>query len=88
MSNPMRDYTPYQRGIIKRYYEHKPDLMLQKLSELVSDLMVTDDAKKRTRLWSQAETALKNLKVPSWRIARILESQDPNLLAEVVKDFF
>ncbi len=32
--------------------------------------------------------ALKNLKVPSWRIARILESQDPNLLAEVVKDFF
>ncbi|MBM4038577.1 MAG: hypothetical protein FJ290_08695 [Planctomycetes bacterium] len=84
----MRDYTPYQRGIIKRYYEHKPDLMLQKLSELVSDLMVTDDAKKRTRLWSQAETALKNLKVPSWRIARILESQDPNLLAEVVKDFF
>jgi len=84
----MTDYTPYQRGIIKRYYDHKPDLMLQKLSELVSDLMVTDDEKKRKRLWAKAETALKNLKVPSSRIARILESQDPNLLAEVVKDFF
>ena len=84
----MTDYTPYQRGIIKRYYDHKPDLMLQKLSELVSDLMVTDDEKQRKRLWAKAETALKNLKVPSWRIAKILESQDSTLLAEVVKDFF
>jgi hypothetical protein len=50
--------------------------------------MVTEDEKKRKRLWAQAETALKGLKVPSWRIAKILESQDPNLLAEVVKDFF
>ena len=84
----MRDYTPHQRGIIKRYYDHKGDLMLQKLGELVSDIMVTDDEKARKRLWSQAETALKGLKVPSWRIAKILEAQDPNLLAEVVKDFF
>jgi hypothetical protein len=84
----MPDYSPYQRGIIKRYYEHKPDLMLQKLSELVSDIALEEDERKRKRLWAKAETALKNLKVPSWRIARILESQDPNLLAEVVKDFF
>ena len=84
----MNDYTPYQRGIIKRYYEHKPDLMLQKLAELVSDIMVAEDEKTRKRLWAQAEAALKGLKVPSWRIARILESQDANLLAEVVKDFF
>ncbi|HUT34262.1 MAG TPA: hypothetical protein VNE39_12325 [Planctomycetota bacterium] len=84
----MPDYTPHQRGIIKRYYEHRSDLMLQKLGELVSDIMVTDDEKKRKRLWAKAEAALKNLKVPSWRIAKILESQDANLLAEVVKDFF
>lgn len=84
----MKEYTPHQRGIIKRYYEHKPDLMLQKLAELVSDIIVTEDEKKRTRLWAQAEKALRNLEVPSERIARILESQDPNLLAEVVKDFF
>jgi len=84
----MPEYTPHQRGIIKRYYDHKPDLMLQRLAELVSDIMVTDDGKKRNRLWAQAETALNGLKVPSWRIAKILESQDTTLLAEVVKDFF
>lgn len=81
-------YTPYQRGVIKRYYEHKHDLMLQKLSELVSDIALEQDEKKLTRLWARAETALRNLKVPSWRIAKVLESQDPNLLAEVVRDFF
>jgi len=84
----MTDYTPYQRGIIKRYYEHKRDLMLQKLGELVSDLMVAETEGQRRRLWARAEKALKNLKVPSARIARILEAQDPNLLAEVIKDFF
>lgn len=82
------DHTPRHRGIIKRCYEHKPDLMHRKLGEVVSDIMVADDEKKRQRLWGQAETALKGLKVPSWRIAKVLEAQDPALLAEVVKDFF
>jgi len=84
----MPEYTPHQRGIIKRYYDHKPDLMLQKLSELVSDIALEEDPKKLKRLWARAEKALRNLKVPGWRVAKILESQDPNLLAEVVKDFF
>jgi len=84
----LTDYTPHQRGIIRRYYERKPELMLQKLGELVSELALADDPKKRKRLWAQAETALRGLKVPSWRIARILEARDPALLAEVVKDFF
>lgn len=84
----MPDYTPHQKGIIRRYYDNKTDLMLQKLGELVSDLALEEDVAKRRRLWSRAEKALRNLKVPSARIAQILESQDPDLLAKVVQDFF
>ena len=84
----MPDYTPHQRRIIRNYYDNKSDLMLQKLAELVSELALEDDPKKLRRLWTRAEKALGNLKVPSFRIAMILESQDVNLLAEVVKDFF
>ena len=84
----MPDYTPHQKGIIRRYYDNKTDLMLQKLAELVSDLALEEDASKRPRLWSRAEKALRNLKIPSHRIAQILESQDPDLLAKVVQDFF
>ena len=84
----MPDYTPHQRRIIHNYYDRKPEIMLQKLAELVSELAVEEDAAKRKRLWTRAEKALRQLKVPSWRIAKILESQDPGLLAKVVEDFF
>ncbi len=84
----MSAYTPRQRRIIRDYYDNKSDLMLQKLAELVSELALEDDAKKLRRLWTRAEKALRNLKVPSFRIAKILESHDVNLLADVVKDFF
>jgi len=84
----MPDYTPHQRRIIRDYYDRKPDIMVQKLGELVSELAVEEDEKKRRRLWTRAEKALRNLKVPAARIARILESQDPKLLAKVVEDFF
>jgi len=82
------EYTKHQKGIIRRYYDNKSDLMLQKLSELVSDIVLEDDDAKRRRLWGRAEKALLNLKVPSARIAQILETQDPDLLAKVVEDFF
>ena len=84
----MADYTPHQKRIIRDYYKHRSDLMLQKLAELVSELAVETDERRRRALWARAEKALRNLKVPSWRVARILEAQDPELLAEVVKDFF
>ncbi len=84
----MAEHTPHQKGIIRRYYEHKPDIMLQRLGEIVSELAVEEDEKKRRRLWSRAEKALRQLKVPSWRIAKILESHDINQLAKVIEDFF
>jgi hypothetical protein len=84
----MPDHTPYQKHVIRNYYEHRSDLMLQRLSEIVSELAVSESDAKRRRLWASAEKALRTLKVPSARIARVLESQDVHLLADVVKDFF
>jgi hypothetical protein len=84
----MPDHTPHQKRIIRDYYEHRSELMLQKLAEIVSELAIEDSEAKRRTLWSRAERALRNLRVPSHRIAKILESHDPNLLAEVVRDFF
>jgi len=82
------DYTPHQKRIIRDYYKNRSDLMLQKLAELASELAVETDERRQRALWRRAEKALRNLNVPSWRVARILEAQDPRLLAEVVKDFF
>ena len=84
----MPDYTPRQRRIIRDYYDNRTHLMIQKLGEIVSELAVAETDGERKRLWARAEKALKNLKVPSARIAAILEAQDPQMLAQVVEDFF
>ena len=59
----MPDYTPHQRKIIDRYYEHRDDIMLAKLSELVGELYLADTDKKRDKLWDRVATAMKNIKV-------------------------
>ena len=50
--SPMRHYTPYQKKVIQRYYEHQPNLQLQQLSELVTDLYLADESK-QARLWKR-----------------------------------
>jgi hypothetical protein len=76
--------SAYQQKIVRRYYNNLDTLALQKLSEAVGELYLCEDAKKRTRLWASVETALRNAKVDPVKIARVLESQDVKLLAELV----
>ena len=49
----MSDYTPYQKGIIRRYYEHKDTMALQNLAEIVSDLYLAETAKQQEKLWKR-----------------------------------
>jgi hypothetical protein len=83
----MTDYTPHQRKIIDRYYEHKADIMLARLGELVGELYLADTDKQRDRLWQRVDLAMKNLKVPPREAARIMEKRDPRLLAEQLKEW-
>lgn len=84
---PMADFTRHQKKIIDRYYENKSDIMLTKLSELVGELYLADSDKKRDRLWERVGLAMKNLKVKPEAAARVLESRDPKLLANYLKDW-
>ena len=82
----MVDYTPYQKGIIKRYYEHKDTIALQALAEIISDLyLATSDAQKK-RLWKRAASALEKLDLPKARTERILATQDLVALAKLLTD--
>ena len=76
--------TEYQNNIIKRYYQNQDSIMLQKLSELVTELYLADE-KKKSRLWKRVEAALNNLKVPQVKINQILERQDPVFLAKFLE---
>ena len=80
-----RDYSPYQRKIIQRYYEHQPQLLRQRLSELVGDLFLAE-GKKRRQLWLRAAECLQKLGVHQDRIDRLLAQDSPAKLAEIVKE--
>ena len=81
----MKDYSDHQKKIIRRFYDNREQLDAQKLAELVTNLYLSE-GKKREKLWKSAEDAMRRLKVPESRIAHVMQTGDPALLAEVVND--
>lgn len=83
----MPDFTPYQKKVIDRYYEHRDPIMLARLGEIASELYLADTEAKLKRLWTRAETAMKALKIPASQIQHILEKRKPEILAEHLRDW-
>ena len=83
----MPDYTPYQQKVIKRYYDHRDQIMLTKLQELATELYLAETDKQRDRLWERVATALQNLKVPAALAQHILAARKPEVLAANVKQW-
>ncbi|MDO4575625.1 MAG: hypothetical protein Q4D98_10485 [Planctomycetia bacterium] len=82
----MPDFTPYQQRVIRNYYNNLSDSSAQKLAELATDLYLAE-GKKRAACWKRAVAAMEHLKVPKDRIQKIVDSDDPVLLANLVKEF-
>lgn len=76
----------HQRKIISRYYENREQIDSQRLSELVTNLYLTESAKKLEKHWTTAEEIMKRLEVPKSRIEHVMKQRDPTILAEVVND--
>ncbi len=81
----MREYSDYQKKIIKRFYDNRDDIDFRRLSEIASDLYLAT-GKKTERLWKQASEIMTRMNVPPSRIAHVLKSANPAILAEVVND--
>jgi hypothetical protein len=79
------DHTPYQRKIIKRYYQNLDAITFQRLSELATDLYLAE-GKKRDRLWIRVEESLRKMEFPDARIALLLQKRDPALLVGILKE--
>ena len=83
------DYlTPHQKGIVKRYYDNRDDIMMQKLTEAVSDLYVCETEKEANRLWGKVETALGHVCDKNQRVKTICEERDLQALADLVNELF
>ncbi len=83
----MSEHTPYQKKIIERYYDHRDQIMLARLGEIVSELALADSEAKINRLWTRAEKAIKALNIPSDVVNRILSERKPDLLARYLREW-
>jgi len=81
----MAKRVPYQERIVRDYYRNQDAIMLQRLGDLISELYLAQ-GKARQRLWRRAATALANLRVPAERIRHLVASDNPSLLANLVKE--
>ena len=78
------EYSKHQKDLIRLYYEHRDDIMIQKLAELVSEIYLCDSPKKLDRLWERARKALANVKMEPAIIDDLVGRRDVKLLAEIV----
>ena len=80
--------SPYQKGIVKRYYQHKDAALTQKLGEVVSELYLESDPKKKERLWKSAHTALLNAGAAPSRVEKLVAEKNLAALAKLVGELF
>lgn len=88
MAKQKKPLSPYQRGVIKRYYENRADLGHQALSELVSELYLELDQKKREKLWQRIETALRNSGAKKEEIQQIIADRNVEAVAKYATESF
>ena len=83
----MAERTPYQQKVIRRYYEHRDEILLTRLQELVGELYLADSDRKMESLWKRVDKALVGLKTPESTRTRILQARDSEVLARHVRDW-
>lgn len=80
-----RSLSGYQKGIVKRYYEHKETIQANRLSEIVSELWLAEDSAGKSKLWKRAEQILKNAGVKTSTVRQVVGRRDEKMLAELVQ---
>ena len=74
----------YQDRVIRNYYQNRDDIMLQRLGELVTDLFLAE-GKTKSRIWKRVAEILEKLKVPKSEVEHLVRSDNPQLVANVLK---
>ncbi len=77
--------SPYQQRVIRDYYRNQDAIMVQRLGDLVTDLYLAE-GKARVKLWKRVTTTLEKLKIPKDQVQHIVGSDNPALLANLLKE--
>ena len=82
-----KDLSNYQQSVISNYYRNLDTIMLGKLADLVTDIFLETDKRKKEKLWQRASQAMQKLKIPPAIIDHIMEKKNIEILAKNLKDW-
>lgn len=78
--------TPHQDKIIRSYYQNRDVIGLQKASEAVTDLYLSE-GKKRETVWKRLASHLEKVGVPEQQIQDLRAADDPAAVAKLLEKF-
>ncbi len=78
------NYSRYQQSVIRNYYNNKDNVSLQRAQELLTDLYLAE-GKKREKVWESLFMHLERLGVPADQLQHLKESNNPELVAQLIQ---
>ena len=78
-----KNFSKYQQNVIKRYYDNRDAIALQRAQELVTELYLAE-GKKREKVWDSLAKNLEKAGVPATQIAHLRELDDPARVATLL----
>ena len=84
MAAKKRNYTGYQKKVIKRFYENRDQIETQRLQEIVTEIYLAGTGKKADSLWKRAAGILERTDgLDKAQVARLVEARDLEALARL-----
>ena len=80
-----KNYSKFQQNVIKRYYDNRDTIGLQRAQELVTELYLTE-GKKREKVWDSLAKNLEKAGVPAAQIAHLRAQDNPELVAKILTE--
>lgn len=80
----MAEHTKYQQNIIKKYYENRDSIALQRAQELVTELYLST-GKKREKHWKSLRLHLQKLGIKDDTLDHLETQDDPQQVAQLVQ---
>ena len=80
-----KNYSKFQQKVIKRYYDNRDSIGLQRAQELITELYLSE-GKKRQRVWDSLAKNLEKAGVPASQIAHLREQDSRELVAKLISE--
>ena len=84
----VKGYTPYQRKVIKNFYENKDLRLVQKLGEIVSNLYVETDEIKKASGWKKIKKILNDLQVHPQEVEYLTKDNNLAVISKKISEIF